>query len=117
MLTWLSLLPLVICLTARLGWSALGAVIVTAVAVAETGRRVGGGARVFPATATLLAPVWLLERGLSAWLAVAARVFLGGIPYHGRVLTRAATPMHVLAGRLAAGRTPEPARDGSSTRL
>ncbi|MFC0034001.1 glycosyltransferase family 2 protein [Micromonospora chaiyaphumensis] len=49
------------------------------VAVAELGRRRAGGARVFPAHTTLAAPLWLLERGVGAWLAVGRRL-RGGAP-------------------------------------
>ncbi|MET8835175.1 glycosyltransferase family 2 protein [Micromonospora sp. NPDC004540] len=52
---------------------------VATVAVAELGRRRAGGARVFPAHTALAAPVWLLERGVRAWLA-AGRRLRGGRP-------------------------------------
>ena len=67
--------------------------------VAEMGRRRSGGQRVFPATASLLAPAWLLERTICAWLALGARIALGGVPYRGVVLRHAATPMRVLRQR------------------
>lgn len=51
---------------------------VATVAVAELGRRRAGGARVFPAHTVLAAPVWLLERGVCAWLAVGRRLRDGG---------------------------------------
>ncbi|MFE9958330.1 glycosyltransferase [Micromonospora sp. NPDC005299] len=52
---------------------------VATVAVAELGRRRAGAARVFPAHTSLAAPLWLLERGVCAWLAVGRRV-RGGRP-------------------------------------
>jgi hypothetical protein len=36
-----------------------------------------------------------------AWLAVGARVVLGGVPYRGRILRHAATPLRVLRTRHA----------------
>ncbi|MGY0002831.1 glycosyltransferase [Micromonospora sp. I033] len=47
---------------------------VATVALAELGRRRAGGTRVFPAHTALAAPVWLLERGVCAWLAVGRRL-------------------------------------------
>ncbi|MFI6329049.1 glycosyltransferase family 2 protein [Micromonospora chersina] len=51
---------------------------VATVAVAELGRRRAGGAAVFPAHTALAAPVWLLERGVCAWLALGWRLRDGG---------------------------------------
>lgn len=66
-----------------------------AVAVAETGRRRAGGAGVFPRTAALWAPAWLLERGVCAWAAVIQRL-RGGVRYSDGRLARAGTPLPVL---------------------
>ena len=41
---------------------------------------------------------------MTSWLALGARLFLGGVPYRGRVLRHAATPMRVLRARYAAVR-------------
>ncbi|MEU7851755.1 glycosyltransferase [Micromonospora parva] len=62
------------------------------VALAETGRRRAGGRRVFPPTTALAAPLWLLERGVCGWLAVAQRVLLGGVSYGDTRIRRAANP-------------------------
>ncbi|MEV4483659.1 glycosyltransferase [Micromonospora coxensis] len=72
----------------------------TAVAVAEVGRRRGGGTRVFPARTSLAAPVWLLERGLCSWLAVGGRLLRGGVRYAGRRIRRPAHSTRVLRRRL-----------------
>jgi len=56
--------------------------------------------RVFPFAASLAAPLWVCERGVCAWLAAGARLTFGGVPYHGRIVTRAATPVSVLQQRL-----------------
>lgn len=61
-----------------------------AIALAERGRRRAGGAAVFPATSSLLAPVWVLERGVCAWLAVLQRLRYGGVRYGESVIPTAA---------------------------
>lgn len=61
-----------------------------AIAAAETGRRRAGGRAVFPATSSLLAPVWILERGVCAWLAVLQRLRFGGVRYGDSVIPVAA---------------------------
>jgi hypothetical protein len=102
-------LPAAAVLAARRRWGPLAAAAGLAVAAAETGRRRAGGRAVFPASSSLLAPVWPLERGASSWLAVHARVFRGGAAYAGGRLRRAATPDRVLRARLA-GRAPRRGR-------
>ncbi|WP_449063095.1 glycosyltransferase [Planomonospora algeriensis] len=61
-----------------------------AVVLAEAGRRRAGGRRVFPFSASLFAPAWILERAVCSWLALAARLTRGGVPYAGRRLRVAA---------------------------
>lgn len=61
-----------------------------AVAVAERGRRIAGGQRVYRRTASLWAPAWVLERAIMAWIAVGCRV-AGGVPYAGGRLRFAAS--------------------------
>jgi hypothetical protein len=73
-----------------------------AVVAAELGRRRAGGARVFPATSSLLAPVWVLERGFCAWLAVLQRLRFGGVRYGDSVIPVAAHSERQLRRRLAA---------------
>lgn len=65
--------------------------IALTIAMAERGRRRDGGQRVFPLVASVMAPVWVLERAVTIWLAVAARVFRGGVFYSGTRLVRAGT--------------------------
>jgi hypothetical protein len=104
--------PAVAVLAARRRWRPLAAAAALAVAAAETGRRRAGGRAYLPASGSLLAPVWLLERSASSWLAVHARLFRGGAAYAGGRLSRAATPEQVLRARLA----PRPAQAGGSAR-
>lgn len=66
----------------RFGPAALIGIALVAVALAERGRRLHGGARVFPPASSWWAPVWLLERSVCSWLAVAYRL-TGGAPYSG----------------------------------
>jgi hypothetical protein len=87
MAAFLAVLPVAVALPTRGRVAAAAA----AVAVAEVGRRQAGGARVFPVDTPLWAPVWLLERGVCAWLAVGARVLFGGVRYAGGRLERAAS--------------------------
>ena len=86
----------------RRRWSMLAAAAGGAVLLAEAGRRRAGGQDVFPPSASLFAPLWVAERGLCSWLALANRLLRGGCPYHGTVIPRAASSLRRL-------RNPEPA--------
>ena len=66
------------------------ALVPLAVLAAERGRRRAGGTAVFPASSSLLAPVWILERGVCAWLAVFQRLRYGGVRYGDSVIRTAA---------------------------
>jgi hypothetical protein len=82
-----------------------------AMAAAEAGRRRGGGASVFPVTSSLLAPLWVLERGVCAWLAVLQRLRFGGVRYGDSVIPVAAHSERLLRKRLAQpDRKADPAR-------
>ena len=98
------MLPAAAALAARGRWWPLAVAAGLAVAAAEVGRHRAGGRAVFAASSSLLAPLWLLERSASSWLAVHARLFRGGAAYAGGRLRRAATPERVLRARLAARR-------------
>lgn len=95
----LALAPLLAFATARWGPRALGAFALAAIALAECGRRRGGGARVFGAHTAFLAPVWVLERAATSWCAVALRVTRGGVRYSHGTLRVAANPERVLRAR------------------
>jgi hypothetical protein len=97
----LALAPALALATHRFGVPALGAFALGAVALAEAGRRRGGGTRAFAPGASLCAPLWVLERAATAWGALALRVARGGVRYsHGR-LRVAANPERVLRERHA----------------
>lgn len=104
----LAVLPAVVALAATGRWGTLAAGVVAVALAAEAGRWRGGGRRVFPVRASLLAPVWVAERAVCSWLALGARICLGGIPYRGTLLRHAATPMRVLLARHAAAREMAP---------
>jgi hypothetical protein len=100
LLAFLALGPTAVLLTRRVHW-ALAAVAAAAIVLAEFGRRRDGGAAMFPATTSLFAPVWLAERAVTSWLALASRAVRGGIPYRGRMVRRSATPLRLLRDRHA----------------
>jgi hypothetical protein len=99
--TQLAVLPLAILGASTIGWTSLVGGALAIVGAAELGRRRAGGVTVFPASASMLAPAWVAERAVCSWLAVGARLLLGGVPYRGTILRHAATPMRVLRARLA----------------
>ncbi len=96
----LAILPLSLTLAARRQWGWLAAGTTAVVGIAEIGRWRGGGREVFPWTSSLLAPAWISERAVCAWLALWTRVTKGGVQYRGTTLRRAATPMRQLRQRL-----------------
>ena len=91
LLAFLAILPLLVLLLVYGGWGIAIVAALGALACAEAGRRRCGGASVFPASATLFAPLWILERGICSWFALGAWLS-GGINYAGAKLRRAATP-------------------------
>jgi hypothetical protein len=97
----LAVLPIAIALAIAGKWIALAICAAAIVAAAEAGRRREGATRFFPASTPLFAPLWTAERAICSWLALGARIFLGGVPYRGTILHRAATPMRVLRQRYA----------------
>ena len=87
----LSLLPLVAWGISR-HRRALRAGLVTTVILAEWGRRQHGGRHIFPFSASLAAPLWVIERACCVWFAVWLRVVKGGVRYRGSRLRKAASP-------------------------
>jgi hypothetical protein len=92
----LAIVPLLVVGRTRLAF----ALVLGSLAAAECGRRRRGGAQVFPASTTLAAPVWLAERAVTSWLAVATRLRNGGVRYGDTVVPRAATSVHALRRNL-----------------
>ncbi len=94
--------PVIVVAAARRAWRVLAAVCVLSVATAEAGRRRAAGTSAFPATSSLWAPLWVIERAAAAWIALALRL-RGGVSYSGARIAVAATPPRALRLRLAAG--------------
>ncbi|HEY0393322.1 MAG TPA: hypothetical protein VGD01_02390 [Candidatus Elarobacter sp.] len=97
----LAVAPLLAAAAYRFGPAAVAAFAFGCVALAETGRRRGGGARVFPLRASLCAPAWVVERALTSWGALVLRIARGGVRYSHGTLRVAANPERVLSRRLA----------------
>ena len=99
--------PLVLAALARRRLRPLAVAATATVVLAEVGRRRDQGRAVFPPTAAFWAPVWVVERGLCGWLAVAARL-RGGVPYGGSRVRTAAHSRRQLRHRLQTATALEP---------
>ena len=82
----------------------LAAGIAATAGIAEVGRRRARGAEHFPASGSLLAPAWVIERAVCAWLALGYRL-RGGVPYAGERLARSASSRRELRERRLRART------------
>lgn len=102
----LSVLPIALALAITRHWLVIAILAAAVVLAAELGRRRAGATRVFPPSTSLFAPLWVAERAVCSWLALGARVVLGGVPYRGTILHHSATPMRVLRQRFASVRSP-----------
>jgi hypothetical protein len=103
MALWLAVIPLLLSSRSRRRAAAPIALALLATLAAEHGRRRAGGSRVFPASASLLAPLWVLERGVCAWLALAHRLRRGGVRYGDDVIAVAAHSERELRRAASAG--------------
>ncbi|HET7418007.1 MAG TPA: glycosyltransferase family 2 protein [Solirubrobacterales bacterium] len=90
MTLWLALVPLLAAGALRCRPEPAAALAAASVAAAELGRRRAGGTTFFPFTSSLLAPVWVLERAICAWLALLQRLRFGGVRYGNSVIPIAA---------------------------
>ena len=99
----LSVVPLVTVAVAQRRWGRLAAGILAVIATAEVGRRRAGGTAVFPAAAAVGAPLWVAERAVCSWVALAWRLRRGGVPYAGGIVARAANSPRELRRRLGSG--------------
>lgn len=95
MALWLGLVPLAATRLRRRAPRALVAGAAASIALAEAGRRKGGGRAYFPMTSSLCAPLWVAERALTSWLAVVQRA-TGGCRYAGNRIPRAANSLRSL---------------------
>jgi Glycosyltransferase like family 2 len=98
LLVYLALAPLAVWMLLRRRHRQVWLGALSAVLLAEGGRRRAGGAKVFPLSASLFAPFWLLERSVCSWLALVSWL-RGGCPYAGRRLRTAATSRRTLRRR------------------
>ncbi len=96
----------------RAGRRRLLAAMLAAVGLAELGRRRAGAAERFPLSGSLLAPAWIAERSICAWLALGARL-RGGVRYGDGRLPHSATPLRELRRRYSAAPDGSPS-DGQS---
>jgi hypothetical protein len=64
-----------------------GAVAAVSIVLAERGRR-GAAKEFFPASVTLHAPLWVLERAVSVYWALYWRIFHGGYPFGDKLLSK-----------------------------
>jgi hypothetical protein len=101
MACWLAVAPLSVLALARRRPERVVLAALASVALAERGRRQAGGVAVFPASSSLLAPVWVAERGVCSWLALLQRVRYGGVRYGGSVIPTAAHSARTLRRRAA----------------
>ena len=97
----LAVLPIVLALVITHHWIAIAIGAAAIVAAAEIGRRREGATRVFPAALRSSPRCGSPSALCAAGSHSGARIFLGGVPYRGTILHRAATPMRVLRRRFA----------------
>jgi hypothetical protein len=90
MMVWLSVVPALVAAAAARRPLPVVAAGSTVCLIAEVGRRRAHGTDVFPVRCTFLAPAWVLERGVCAWLAVLQRIRFGGVRYGDSVIRVAA---------------------------
>ncbi|HEY0816307.1 MAG TPA: glycosyltransferase [Pseudonocardia sp.] len=90
LLAALAVLPVVVAALARRRPVLPAAMVFAAVGTAWQGRRRRHGDVVYPASSVALAPLWVLERSVTIWIALAYRL-RGGVPYAGHRLVRAAS--------------------------
>jgi hypothetical protein len=99
MALWLSIVPWLLRSLVLRRWLRVMLGALAGSGVAELGRARAGGRRVFPVAGSLLAPLWLLERGVCAWLALGQRLRFGGVRYGDSVIRVAANSRSVLRQR------------------
>lgn len=97
----LAILPVVFVAAIARRWGVIALLGLASIVVAEAGRRSGSARTALPPTAALWAPAWVVERGVTVWIALWHRL-RGGIPYAGSRIYAAATPLPLLRRRLNA---------------
>jgi hypothetical protein len=102
MTLWLSVVPILVWSAARRKPESPGTLAGLSIGLAELGRRSAGGTAVFPALSSAMAPLWVTERGVCAWLAVVQRLRYGGVRYGDSVIRVAAHSTRELRRRAGA---------------
>lgn len=87
---FLGIAPLVVEAVRRRHAHLVAVAAAASIGLAETGRRRAGGASYFPLSASLLAPLWIAERSVCAWLAFGVKL-RGGVRYGERRIPHSAT--------------------------
>jgi hypothetical protein len=95
---FLGVLPGLAYAVSRRRYPAVVTAMVATIVLAEIGRRRDGGTTVYPPSTTLMAPVWVLERGVCSWLALVVRS-CGGVSYAGHRIKTAAHSVRTLRRR------------------
>jgi hypothetical protein len=102
----LAIAPALAAASTRYGARAWAAFAVASIAVAEAGRRRAGGVRAFSPWVSAFAPVWVIERAFTSWVALAMRAGRGGVRYSNGTLRVAANSERTLRDRYRAGFLP-----------
>jgi hypothetical protein len=92
LVTALSIAPLLIASLVLKTPAIAEALAIAAIALASGGWLRDGAWKHFSLWSVVAAPLWLLERGLCAWIAVYQRFAHGGMLYAGSIIRDAATP-------------------------
>jgi len=100
-----AMLPIMIAAMARRRAAILAVIALGSILVAAVGRMRAGGRAFFRASDCLWAPVWIVERSLTVWIAIGARL-RGGVRYRGVRVARAANSLRVLRERAGTSRMP-----------
>jgi Glycosyltransferase like family 2 len=114
MICWLGVLPSIAIAGPRRRAAGILGTSVATMALAEIGRRRAGGARIFPASSSMLAPMWVLERAVCAWLALLQLVRYGGVRYGESVIRNAAHSKRTLRRRAENDRLGDDSGSGES---
>jgi hypothetical protein len=93
--------PVAVALIASGRVRTVAGVAIGLMAVAELGRRRDSGRDVYPASAAVLAPLWVAERAVCIWAAMWLRWIRRGVPYAGQRVRVAAHRPWTIRRRLA----------------
>jgi hypothetical protein len=97
----LAVIPTLVMLLAAGRRRAAAIALLVPVVVAEAGRVRCGGSRYFPRSGSLLAPAWVAERAICAWIALGRGLSGTGVRYGRGRVTVAATPFARLRSEVA----------------